>query len=319
MLRRPSRPTRDAFTLIELLVVIAIIAILIGLLLPAVQKVRIIGQRAQTANEISQLSNAAANFKTEWGAYPPTRFMLPTTAAPNSGANATLMDASYHFLKKKYPRWNPTGLIDWSGAGMANYVGQELNGNQSMIFFLGGPVPFGEPGPRGWAHDAPMPASTSATSKMMYLDVSANKLSASSMTFGYPSNMPVYLDPFGVPYVYWGSNAVGNKYNVTATSPLQLLSFTATHPNWPGGFNQLMTPYMESSNKYVNEGTCQIISAGENGPRKPPTPLQAIPRNNVGFGGGSIWSPETGNYTSGADGADDMANFNNGLMLGVRP
>jgi prepilin-type N-terminal cleavage/methylation domain-containing protein/prepilin-type processing-associated H-X9-DG protein len=126
MVRRLSR---RGFTLIELLVVIAIIAVLVGLLLPAVQKVREAAARMSCQNNLHQIALAAMNFESTNGRLPPGGLVSPNSpnnpweSAPTAGPFTGLLAVILPYMEQNniYNQIDPSMFIFGTSAGAWAY------------------------------------------------------------------------------------------------------------------------------------------------------------------------------------------------------
>jgi prepilin-type N-terminal cleavage/methylation domain-containing protein len=119
------RPCRG-FTLIELLVVIAIIAILIGLLLPAVQKVRDAAARMQCGNNLKQMGLALHNFNDVYGRLP-----AAIIHCGRSGSRTPYQGPEVNYSGQPYKIYNHSGFV-----ALLPYIEQQNLFNQYSYAFV---------------------------------------------------------------------------------------------------------------------------------------------------------------------------------------
>jgi prepilin-type N-terminal cleavage/methylation domain-containing protein len=120
---------RSAFTLIELLVVIAIIAILIGLLLPAVQKVREAAARTQSMNNMKQFGLAAHNYIDTNKELPPA-FIEASTSSTSGVKDGSWIVHILPFVEQD----NLKRVVDSSGSSSGQYYAITYNQSPPKIF-----------------------------------------------------------------------------------------------------------------------------------------------------------------------------------------
>jgi prepilin-type N-terminal cleavage/methylation domain-containing protein len=336
---------RSGFTLVEMLVVISIIVILVALLLVAVTQVIGGGYEVMTLNDLRQMTVAMDNFKAKFGVLPPSKIILIGNRAlyearsDNNTDMGRLYRDSYNYINALWPRIDWTTSIDWSGAGLPSSVEFILEGDQCLVFFLGG-IPFHDPanptltGCRGFSSKPtnptyiPPPAESALDVRVSFMQFDNSRLFARDAVWQaarHAENKPYtaapspafysYKDPWGteMPYAFFSSGKRNNGYSSTVDPKTRAIG------DCPSLI--LFGPYCEgmpssagvdivSPTRYINPTRFQIISAGKNGwfgtggPWSPA--LAATPRKPSPWGSTDAVMVGGGLITIGAD---DQANF----------
>ena len=264
---------RSAFTLIELLVVIAIIAVLIGLLLPAVQKVREAANRATCQNNLKQIALAAANYESGNGLFPPGLNVSPkskdtnsdyVSAPPYAGPYVGVLAYLLPYMEQEnVSRLIPSTLFDpntTAGAWAYNYPPYDFN-------TPGGVPDGGTPNGTGYLKPAP------DTVIKAYLCPSDNAQTA-TVTLGVIDGAGFYIPEMSHVYVdyvldwpnfghelgrtnYLGCGGAYGKVAVTDN-----VDFDYNYKNW-GPYTGIYFASSKTKIADISDGTSNTVAFGE--------------------------------------------------------
>jgi prepilin-type N-terminal cleavage/methylation domain-containing protein len=276
LLHRTSR-RRAGFTLIELMVVMAIIALMLSLLMSGVQRVRIAAKRSTAHTEIRELGQGISMFKQKFSVdYVPSKIVLREDGAyvlngPDPVQNKLELD-SVNWLKAAWPHL--TFPIDWNQNNTTDTTPVILEGDQCLVFFLGGINENGQL--TGFSTNKRNPMDPNTGQRIgPFIQFQVDRLVARPGTSGGNAGFRSYIDPWKAqPYLYFTSYGKQKGYSTTETTL---------------GVNPYIDP-ATLKGKLIDG--FQIICAGD----------------DKTFGSGGANLPATG------PGEDDIANFSQGTL-----
>jgi prepilin-type N-terminal cleavage/methylation domain-containing protein len=228
-----SREPQRGFTLIELLVVIAIIAILIGLLLPAVQKVREAAARLKCQNNLKQIGLALHNYENTMGYFP------PGDAPPHRGSALALL-LPYAEQLAKYNQFDFTQNLHTAAvnaAGRTTDVPLFLcpsDPSTATVSGQGRSNYLGNLGARGWFRNTdPATAgmfaySTSGFIGLKHSDITDGTSNTAMFAEVKRGNFDSIADPLSVyriPHATWDQNQLANDLNPVPICDTQTSTF----------------------------------------------------------------------------------------------
>jgi hypothetical protein len=264
-----------------------------------------LGGCTETKNDIGQIEGAIAEFQRKFGSkeYFPSRLVLCENfedyfkqGKRGQVFRSQLHEDSWHFLSRMFPRMSRIDpkLMDWNGNGVPGDKPVVLQGDQCLVFFLGGiPAP-GQPGCLGFSVNRSNPTTPGGDRIGPLYDFDPKRL----VDFHH-NGFYSYLDPYGQkPYAFFSSYRQRNGYNRYLTLDRQ--SDCAALGVWP-----YAEAFEGQTPRYLMPSGFQILSAGADGRFGPGTDLTA----KSPF----TWTPATAKQTL-APGKDDQSNFYSGRL-----